>query len=202
MITLITRSGLTLQVTPEPDLTLGRVYYPVDRIGTFTLETDDTMDGVTRVHVVYGRWTAPTMFGDGVLPETPVIYGVRNLVGGWVFNPADYQPGDHRRYPPSAPARRRTGPYQSDHAPDGTCRRLADIALTLAADFEAREDKPQIDRARLAQLAPGRYRSLLTQIRQVTVEIGRLDCERDRLVAAADVQAALLPTSERLAWNA
>jgi hypothetical protein len=184
-------SGRTYVVDDaEPDHQFGRVYYRVRNVGTFTVEHDDSLDdGAVRVHLHYGRHDTGRVFGRDVLPETPVLFGIHNLTGGWIFTPSAY---DNATRPPAASAARSTGPYSSVPAPDRTCRRLGDIGVALARDFLARPDGVSLALARAKYLAPGRISTLRQRLSTLDEEIATRRREQSLIEVQLGLQISYL----------
>jgi hypothetical protein len=187
---MTTASGRTLQVEIEPDPRLGRVYYTVDKVGTFTIGWDahgPTPDA--NLHVWWGRWDSDRYHHHGYepLPEAPVFYGI-TLVGAAVFHP-DKVDEDRAWW---LPARRSLGQFRSESVPDGTQARAWDALRPLARDFLGRDDRGALLAAHQILHAPRRRTDLNRQIDALQAEIVERQDRLEALQAARARQDALL----------
>lgn len=137
----------------EADYSTGRVFYTVPRVGTFTLEPGQDLDGWRDdplcVHMTYGRAPLTWHSGYAPLPDAPVLYGI-TLVGAAVFG-TDPEPPTW-----GFPCRRSTGPYTATSVPPRTAQRARAIALELAGDWLARPDRGRLLDAHRMWKAPAR----------------------------------------------
>lgn len=195
---LKTWTGRELRVTTEVDRARGRAFYVVAGVGTFTLERDSyaAADAVraSRLHLYYGRFTDDHWYtGDREgYPEAPVVFGVK-LGGGCVFD-AEKLMADPGRY--FTWAARRAG---GGEAPAKTRKRVHEIATAIVGHYLARDDFAAIEHARAIVAAPDRLRKHTKRIGELRDEIAALQAELSIELAAADVQAALLPNAPEAA---
>lgn len=178
-----------LRFSSEPDYATGRVFYTVPRVGLFTFEPGQSVDGwrddPLRVHMTYGR--APLTWHNGYLPlpDAPVLYGI-TLVGAAVFT-VDPEPSTW-----GFPCRRSTGSCTSTSVPPRTASRARSIALALSADWMDRPDRQRLLDAHSLWKAPGRLASAvyahqraLDRLAEVQATVDAASAVVEELVRAA-----------------
>lgn len=199
---LTTPAGRRISAEAETDARLGRVFYRVDKVGTFTFEHANFREedyGSGRLYVMYGHVT--DLFGSSSvsIPAEPVVVFGVTLTGGWVFNAAEWlapeQPGERWRYY-GGRVSRWLGPCRSESAPDGTRKRTVDMVLALARDFLDRPDSLALAHAGEVVRAPGRLMGEQRQIAGLRESIAKMQVELDEHLRLADTYLALIPSEE------
>jgi hypothetical protein len=200
-VILDTLPGRALRVTTEVDWKYGRVFYVVDKVGTFTIERDQygsTDARADTLYIHYGRYdTEWRSFDDEPLPEAPVLYGITltSFCGFGQEKFTNAQPGGWYQWPVRRVRAESGQPSwslrDSSTVPDGTRKRVYEICGVITLDYLARSDYHAIERARAAHLAPGRLRHHTKRIAELRAQIGKAQAELDRELLIADQVAAM-----------
>jgi len=197
LIALVCPDGRSIQVTEEPDYDLGRVYYRVEKVGTFTLSMDDHHEvyDVTKtdehrssrgyrasaergyvMEVHYGRKDhVGRQGGYDPLPDAPTLYGVE------LFASCVYTASDATRHNGwwAPVVRRATGATTAEDVPPGTRKRTAMIVCALTTHWMARPDRARLDAVARARRAPARIASARREIARIEAEIAKRRAQID-----------------------
>jgi len=196
LLVLPVDGGRSIRVVEEPDYDLGRVYYRVEKVGTFTLTMDDHHEvyDVTKtdehgyrrgyrtaaergyvMKVHYGRKDRiGYQSGYDPLPDAVTLFGVV-LTGGSVYTARDLL--DDKTW---LAVSRATGPVTSVSVPEGTRRRATAIVRALTAHWLERPDRARLDARARARRASARISSACRDIANIEAQIEKLREQADR----------------------
>jgi hypothetical protein len=186
-----TWTGRVLRATTEVEWSTGRVFYVIDKFGTITLERDmfgtiDDRAGGLCIH--YGRYDATASPFDRVLPEAPVVFGVK-LQGATTVYLDTMAERKHYYWH----ACREGG----GEAPAGTRKRIHEVCTAVVGHYLERDDFPAIEQARARHLAPARLKLHQERINKLRAELAEREAKLATELAGADVQLSLMTPARR-----